>query len=68
MLGKLGIYEEIGGNKNHEIIKIAILFVLNYSDNSHSLLDISDLSGIEFSIVYEAASLLEKKGLIEKRH
>jgi aminopeptidase-like protein len=42
----------------------ARLWVLNFSDGEHSLLDIAERSGIPFSFVREAASLLTQAGLL----
>ena len=43
---------------------MARLWVLNLSDGNHSLLDIAERSGIEFSRVREAADLLCQNGLL----
>lgn len=62
-LGRRGLYrtkggESIGGEIN------ARLWVLNLSDGQHSLLDIAERSGIRFSMIYDAAILLEEAGLL----
>lgn len=58
-LGKRGLYDEIGPNQ------LALLWVLSYSDGEHTLLDISEKSGIAFSSIRFAADLLTKSKLIK---
>jgi aminopeptidase-like protein len=41
-----------------------MLWVLNLSDGDHSLLDISDRSGLEFTAIREAAHQLVAHGLL----
>jgi aminopeptidase-like protein len=60
-LGKRGLYRSIGGGSSEEA---ALLWVLNLSDGTHTLLDISERSGIPFAAVREAASLLEEHRLV----
>jgi aminopeptidase-like protein len=62
-LGKRGLYGAIGGRSPAER-EHALLWVLNQSDGSHSLLDIAKRSGIDFSIIREAASELEGAKLL----
>jgi aminopeptidase-like protein len=63
-LGKRGLYRSIAGGSGEEA---ALLWVLNLSDGSHSLVDISDRSGIPFAGVRDAASALLDHGLLEQR-
>ncbi len=42
-----------------------MLWVLNFSDGSHSLLDIAERSGFEFSLLSRAADLLTEHGLLK---
>ena len=42
-----------------------MLWVLNLSDGSHSLLDIADRSALDFSLVHQAASTLEAVSFTE---
>jgi aminopeptidase-like protein len=60
-LGKRGLYRQIAGESSRER---ALLWVLNMSDGSKSLLDIADLSGLPFGAVREAAAALESHDLL----
>jgi len=62
-LGKRNLYRSIGGGNIEEEI-FARLWVLNLSDGTHSLLDIAERSGLGFSAVHDAASLLYNDGLL----
>ncbi len=65
-LGKRGLYKSIGGEKGGKSKEIAMLWVLNFSDGKHTLLDISDKSGIRFTIIREVAELLVKNHLLKE--
>ncbi len=54
-LGKRGLYRSIAGGSSREA---ALLWVLNLSDGAHSVLDISDRSGLPYPAVREAAEAL----------
>ncbi len=61
-LGKRGLYNLKGGNNDTKEFQMALLWVLNLSDGTHSLLDIHARSQMNFDIIKEAAnSLLETK-------
>jgi len=45
---------------------MALLWVLNLSDGQHSLLDIADRAGMEFSLILDAAEALIKKDLLKE--
>ena len=64
-LGKRGLYRPTGGHglPNYEM---ALLWVLSYSDGSHSLLDIADRARIEFGVVRRAAADLEAQQLLRR--
>ena len=64
-LGKRTLYSNLGGQKTSDPLRKAILWVLNLSDGNHSLLDISDISGLEFNLVKNAADLLLKNDLLK---
>jgi aminopeptidase-like protein len=64
-LGKRGLYEHIGGARDRDEAKKALMWVLNFSDGRHSLLDIADRAQIELPIIEQAAQTLEKQGLLE---
>jgi aminopeptidase-like protein len=60
-LGRRGLYRSIAGGSSTEA---ALLWVLNLSDGKHSLLEISDRSGIAYSAVREAAETLQEHELL----
>jgi len=62
-LGKRGLYGTVGGVSPAER-ESAMLWVLNQSDGSKSLLDIARRSGLSFGVVREAAVALEQAGLL----
>ena len=64
-LGKRGLYDMIGANKNELNNKISIFWVLNLSDGKNSLMDISTRSKIKFSDIELAAKHLLKANLIK---
>jgi hypothetical protein len=65
-LGKRGLYGAIGGLKP-AVREHAMLWVLNQSDGSHSLLDIARRSGLAFDAVRDAAVALERAGLLRPK-
>jgi aminopeptidase-like protein len=61
-LGRRGLYAAIGGRNDAEQLQMALLWVLNQSDGTHSLLDIAERSGLPFTLLADAAvSLVEAK-------
>ena len=62
-LGKRGLYGSIGG-RDVRTSELAMLWVLNFSDGNHSLLDIAERSGMEFRVLTEAADTLSAHGLL----
>jgi aminopeptidase-like protein len=64
-LGKRGLYRTIGGEIGQPLNELALLWVLNLSDGSNSLLDISERSGLPFYDVESAAGALLGKGLLK---
>jgi aminopeptidase-like protein len=63
-LGRRGLYRQVGGTNNAELEE-ALLWVLNYSDGEHSLLDIVELSKLEFTKIRHAADLLAANNLLQ---
>lgn len=63
-LGKRGLYDAIGGSGVKEL-QMAMLWVLNLSDGTSSLLDIADRSGMEFAVLARAADLLYRHELLQ---
>lgn len=63
-LGRRGLYRQISGQADERLDELPVLWVMNYSDGQHSLLDIAEKSGFEFSRVKKAADSLVKAGLL----
>lgn len=63
-LGKRGLYGALGGLKDTKEREMAMLWVLNLSDGTHTLLDIADRAGYPFTLVSEVAALLQEHGLL----
>ncbi|MBW8886717.1 MAG: DUF4910 domain-containing protein [Fibrobacteres bacterium] len=64
-LGKRGIYDGLKGKSNLGDTEMALLWVLNYSDGKHGLLEIADRAGLAFGPIRKAADLLEGCGLLK---
>ncbi|MFD9892263.1 DUF4910 domain-containing protein [Amycolatopsis sp. NPDC059027] len=65
-LGKRGLYDSLGGRSDAKQAQMAMLWVLNFSDGEHSLLDIAERSGLPFDVVAVAARALHDAGLIKE--
>jgi aminopeptidase-like protein len=65
-LGKRGIYSQIGGQTDGKAQELALLWVLNLSDGKNSLLDITERSNLEFSLISDAAQTLLDNGLLRE--
>jgi aminopeptidase-like protein len=63
-LGKRGLYRRIGGNSDLAAENMAMLWVLNFSDGAHSLLDIAERSNLPFEVAARAAQILQAQGLL----
>lgn len=63
-LGKRGLYRTIGGNVTGRSAEMALLWVLNLSDGTHTLLQIAERAGLPFSTIKLAADALEGQGLL----
>jgi aminopeptidase-like protein len=63
-LGKRGLYSLVGGHRKTGFDQMSLLWVLNLSDGLHTLLDIADKSGHEFTMIRNAAEVLREKGLL----
>jgi aminopeptidase-like protein len=66
-LGRRNLYRSTGGDAIGAEIS-ARLWVLNLSDGKHSLLDIAERSGIQFSAIVDAAELLCQNDLLSVLH
>ena len=62
-LGKRGLYRTMGGVEGG-VDELALLWVLNLSDGTHSLLDIAERSGCAFDTIKRAADLLAEHHLL----
>ena len=62
-LGKRNLYRSTGGQSIGVEIN-AFLWVLNFSDGEHTLLDIAERSGLPMSVISDAATLLCDRGLL----
>lgn len=65
-LGKRGLYKQVGGQSDTKDYQMAILWVLNLSDGSHSLADIAEHSGLGLRVLQAAVKDLLKTDLLEK--
>ena len=65
-LGRRGLYAALGGHGGKREMEFALLWVLNLSDGSHSLLDIAERSGLTFSLIRTAADTLIHHELLEE--
>lgn len=63
-LGRRGLYDAVGGRNEKAIDQMALLWVLNQSDGTRTLLDIAETSGLSFAEIRCAADLLREKGLL----
>ncbi len=63
-LGRRGLYSSIGGGQDKRIRELAMLWVLNLSDGKHSLLDIAEISAIDFDLIREMAEILQRHELL----
>jgi aminopeptidase-like protein len=66
-LGRRGLYASTGDRSHTAAGQMAMLWVLNYSDGQHTLLDIAEKSGIMFQGIYDSACALLKAGLLEEK-
>jgi aminopeptidase-like protein len=71
-LGRRGLYRPVGGqgtgDNRSEFDQMTLLWILNLSDGSHSLLDIAERSGTRFEAVVAAANALRMAGLLADNH
>jgi aminopeptidase-like protein len=63
-LGRRGLYRQLGGTKDTAALQMAMLWVLNFSDGRHNLLDIAVRSDLPFEQISEAAEVLQGAGLL----
>ena len=63
-LGRRGLYGSLGGAAGHADQIMTDLWVLNYSDGEHSLLDIANRADLPFRTIRESASRLSAADLL----
>jgi aminopeptidase-like protein len=63
-LGRRGLYGMVGGDKNAAAANMAMLWILNLSDGTHSLLDIAERAALPFALIRRTAQLLQHEGLL----
>jgi aminopeptidase-like protein len=63
-LGRRGLYGAIGGDKDAPAANMAMLWILNLSDGTNSLLDIAERANLPFPIIRRTAKLLFDKGIL----
>jgi aminopeptidase-like protein len=64
-LGSRGIYRAMGGEPDLGELQLAMLWLLQLSDGTRSLLDVAQRAGLRFALVRRAAALLAEHGLLE---
>jgi aminopeptidase-like protein len=63
-LGRRGLYREMGGHTDTEAMQMAMLWVLNLADGTHSLLDMAVKSDLPFLVLEKAADTLSNHDLL----
>ncbi len=64
-LGRRGLYQALGGLAEAGRLELALLWILNLADGGHSLLDIAERSGLDFTLIHQAARALAEARLLE---
>ncbi len=64
-LGRRGLYGAIGGQRTEADDQLALLWVLNLADGSHSLLDMAERSRLTFTALRKAANALAAADLLD---
>lgn len=63
-LGRRGLYSSVGGGIDQRSVEMAYLWVLSGADGSRDLCEISEMSGLSFPVIAEAAKRLAGAELI----
>ena len=63
-LGRRGLYRATGGHRDVAASNMAMLWVLNLSDGTHSLLDIAERADLPFELIRSTADLLLEHELL----
>ena len=65
-LGKRGLYGGVGATVHRPTFEMALLWILNLSDGSHSLLEIAKRAKMPFETIKQAAKALQDSGLLKR--
>jgi aminopeptidase-like protein len=65
-LGRRGLYATVGGLVDARSVEMGLLWVLNQSDGTRSLVDIARRSGLPFRSIASAADALLTAGLLDE--
>jgi aminopeptidase-like protein len=65
-LDRRGLYSNLGITQERLQFCKAIMWVLNYSDGTHDLLDIATKSKLPFATIQQAATACEQEGLLQE--
>ena len=65
-LGKRGLYDSLGGRSDAKQAQMAMLWVLNLSDGTRTLLDVAERARLPFSDVHRAA-IAVREAVLPKR-
>ena len=64
-LGKRGLYPSLADKTSHDNHLKAILWILNYADGEHDLIEISNLSGFSINTLISATDVLNSNGILK---
>ena len=65
-LGKRGLYGNVGATVHRPTFEMALLWILNLSDGTYSLLDIAKRAKLPFETIKHAAKALQDSGLLKR--
>lgn len=65
-LGRRGLYRAVGGQADGAKREMGMLWILNLSDGTHSLLDIAERSTISFDVLSQVAQVLVEHHLLKE--
>jgi aminopeptidase-like protein len=63
-LGRRGLYRSMGGLTDAKTEEMALLWVLNLSDGTHTLLDIAERANLPYAVIRQAATKLREHNLL----
>jgi aminopeptidase-like protein len=65
-LGRRGLYSATGGSSDPQSLSRALLWVLQFADGEHDLIEVARRSELPMEIICRAADALEAHGLVER--